>query len=150
MFDPVTFASADRLWVDLHWLFQVVLALVYRVGSIPGIILLPAALSGLTLLVIRTARGRSWPAWISVVVWLPAVNLMACRAAPRPEIVSVWNFSSSTDRWRPWLWLAKPSGTGGRCHGKPPTESPPHYFTWVTRLPPTEFGTAPRLRPLSP
>jgi hypothetical protein len=87
--DPFTFASADRLWVDLHWLFQVVLALVYRVGGVAGIILLTAALSGLTLLVIRAARGRNWPAWISVVVWLPAVYLMACRAAPRPEIVSL-------------------------------------------------------------
>jgi hypothetical protein len=62
---------------------------VYRVGGVAGIILLTAALCGLTLLVIRTARGRSWPTWISVVVWLPAVYLMACRAAPRPEIVSV-------------------------------------------------------------
>jgi tetratricopeptide (TPR) repeat protein len=88
--DPFTFASADRLWVDLHWLFQVVLALVNRVGGVPGIILLTAALSGLTLLVIRTGRGRNWPTWISVVVWLPAVYLVACRAAPRPEIVSVF------------------------------------------------------------
>jgi hypothetical protein len=87
--DPFTFASADRLWVDLHWLFQVVLALVYRVVGVPGIILLKAAISGLTLLVIRAARGRNWPTWISVVAWLPAVYLIACRAAPRPEIVSV-------------------------------------------------------------
>jgi hypothetical protein len=66
--DPFTFASAGRLWVDLHWLFQIVLALVFRVGGVAGIILVTAALSGLTLLVIRTARGRGWPKRISVVV----------------------------------------------------------------------------------
>ena len=87
--DPFTFASADRLWVDLHWLFQVMLALVYRMGGVTAIILLTAALSGLTVLVVRTARGRDCPTWISGAVWLPAVFLMAFRASPRPEVVSV-------------------------------------------------------------
>ena len=87
--DPFTFASADRLWVDLHWSFQVVLALVYRAGGVAGMILLAAALFGLTLLVIQTARGRDWPAWIGAAVWLPAILLMGFRSAPRPEVVSV-------------------------------------------------------------
>ena len=28
--DPFTFASADREWIDLHWGFQIPLALAYR------------------------------------------------------------------------------------------------------------------------
>ena len=34
--DPFTFASADRLWVDLHWSFQVVLALCTERAALRG------------------------------------------------------------------------------------------------------------------
>src|SRR5262245_50612216 len=31
--DPFTFGSADQHWVDIHWSYQVVLALTYRAGG---------------------------------------------------------------------------------------------------------------------
>ena len=41
--DPFTFASADRAWVDLHWLFQVILAAVFAAGGVRGVIVLTAS-----------------------------------------------------------------------------------------------------------
>ena len=33
--DPFTFGSADKLWVDVHWSYEVLLALVYRLAAPP-------------------------------------------------------------------------------------------------------------------
>ena len=40
--DPFTFASASRSWIDVHWLFQVILAAVFAAGGVPGMILMTA------------------------------------------------------------------------------------------------------------
>src|SRR4051812_11776718 len=49
--DPFTFASADRPWVDLHWLFEVILAAAYAAGGVRGMILLVSGLCAVVLLV---------------------------------------------------------------------------------------------------
>jgi tetratricopeptide (TPR) repeat protein len=87
--DPFTFASADREWIDLHWGFQVPLALVYRLGGVAGMILLAAAMCGVTLLIAMTARMRDWPAWVVAAAWIPALLVMSSRLPPRPEIFSL-------------------------------------------------------------
>ena len=34
--DPFTFTSADRPWIDLQWLFEVILVLAYAAGGVRG------------------------------------------------------------------------------------------------------------------
>ena len=87
--DPFTFTSSDRAWIDLHWGFQVALALAYALGRVPGVILLASSASATALAIAVTARRGVWPAWVVVLCWLPALALMATRFDPRPEVFSL-------------------------------------------------------------
>ncbi len=87
--DPFTFASSDRAWIDLHWGFQVVLAMAYALGGVAGMILLASSAAASALTILVTARRRSWPAWVVALCWLPALALMATRFDPRPEVFSL-------------------------------------------------------------
>ena len=91
--DPFTFGSAGRAWVDLHWGFQVILALAFGAGGVAGTILMTATLCAATLMVVLTLRDRRWPSPLVAVCWLPALLIMSSRFVPRPEILSL-------------LWLA--------------------------------------------
>jgi hypothetical protein len=87
--DIFTFSSSDRVWVDLHWGFQVVLALAYALGGVAGMILLASAAASTAFVIARTACERDWPKWPVAVCWLPALALMATRFDPRPEVFSL-------------------------------------------------------------
>ncbi len=90
--DPFTFASADRTWLDLHWLFQVVLAAAYAVGGVPGAILMTSAVCAALVMVVFTLRDRRWPIWLTAACWLPAVALMS-----RPVCATAGNLLGSLD-----------------------------------------------------
>ncbi len=87
--DIFTYSSSDRIWVDLHWGFQVVLALAYAAAGVAGMILLAAAAGSAAVLIPLSAGAPHWPRWVAVLCWLPALALMAMRFDPRPEIVSL-------------------------------------------------------------
>ncbi len=55
--DPFTFASADRPWIDLHWGFQVAVALAHRLAGVPGILILAAMVRIWNLLIVAFARN---------------------------------------------------------------------------------------------
>ena len=87
--DIFTFSSADRAWIDLHWGFQVALAMAHALGGVPGMILLSATAASIAVTLAATARRRDWPTWAVVLCWLPALALMATRFDPRPEVFSL-------------------------------------------------------------
>ncbi len=87
--DPFTFGSAERPWVDVHWSYEVVLALAYRAGGAGALVLLGAAVGAAAFLAALTARRREWPAAVAALCWLPALVLFAFRLDPRPEIFSL-------------------------------------------------------------
>jgi tetratricopeptide (TPR) repeat protein len=87
--DPFTFGSADRVWVDIHWAYEVVLALAYRAGGAGALVLLAAAVGAAALLVCLAARRREWPVAVAILAWAPALVLLAFRLDPRPEIFSL-------------------------------------------------------------
>ncbi len=87
--DPFTFASADRPWVDLQWLFQLILAAAFATGGVPGVILTTSTVCAGVFLVVLTLRDRRWPTWIVVACWLPALVVMSARFPPRPELFSL-------------------------------------------------------------
>ena len=89
MLDPFSFASADRPWIDLHWLFQVLLAAVFAAGGVRGIILMAAVGWTAVVLVALTAAIGRWPVWIATACWLPALVVMSARFTPRPEVFSL-------------------------------------------------------------
>ena len=109
--DWFTYTNATRPWIDVYWLFQVGLALLYRIGGASALVLLKAvcgtAIVALSL-VARRGGGKTWPV---VVAWLPAVVMFTGRLCERPELFSLLflaGFLTVLDRAgeRPrWLWL---------------------------------------------
>jgi tetratricopeptide (TPR) repeat protein len=87
--DPFTFGSADKPWIDIHWAYEVVLALTYRAGGTGALVLLGAAAGCGAFLAALSARRRDWPAAVAVLCWLPTFVLFGFRLDPRPEIFSL-------------------------------------------------------------
>jgi tetratricopeptide (TPR) repeat protein len=87
--DLFTFTSADRPWIDLHWGFQVALAIAHRLGGVPGMVLMASAVCMSAFLIGFTARQTGWPKWVCAWCWVPALLLMSTRFDPRPECFSL-------------------------------------------------------------
>jgi tetratricopeptide (TPR) repeat protein len=87
--DPFTFGSADKPWIDIHWSYEVILALTYQAGGIGALVLLGATAGGLAFLACLTARRREWPVPVTVLCWTPTLVLLAFRLDPRPEVFSL-------------------------------------------------------------
>jgi tetratricopeptide (TPR) repeat protein len=88
-FDPFTFGSADRPWVDVHWSYQIVLALAYRAGGVGALVLLGATLGCAAFLAVLSTYRRGWPATVVVLCWMPTLVLFSYRLWPRPEMFSL-------------------------------------------------------------
>ena len=87
--DPFTFGSADKLWVDIHWSYEVILALAYRAGGVSALIVLGATAGAGAFLAMLTTRRREWPVAAIALCWLPVFTLLGFRLDPRPEIFSL-------------------------------------------------------------
>jgi hypothetical protein len=87
--DLFGYANADRPWIDIHWLYQVGVALLYRVGGVSALVLLKAAagagIVGLSML----ARRPDHRAWSLALAWVPGVLMLSGRLSERPELVSL-------------------------------------------------------------
>lgn len=108
--DPFSFASADRVWIDLHWGFQVCMAIAHRLAGVPGLLLAASAACALAVATAVTARRREWP-WLVVLWCWPVVILaMSARFDPRPEVLSLIGLAATmavllrADREPRWAW----------------------------------------------
>ena len=87
--DVLTYTNAGRPWIDLYWLFQLVIALLYRIGGATALVLLKAfAGLGIVALALRSRRPNA-VAWIAALVWLPALVALSGRLCERPELFSL-------------------------------------------------------------
>jgi tetratricopeptide (TPR) repeat protein len=121
--DPFSFASVDRPWVDLHWGFQVALALAHRAGGVAGMIALAAGAGAVATLVAVSASRRDWASSVIIACWLPALLLMSGRLDPRPELFSlvflagVLAILRKADEQPRWLWAIPPlQAIWANCH----------------------------------
>jgi hypothetical protein len=112
--DWFTYTNATRPWIDVYWLFQVGLAVLFRVGGASLLVLLKAmcgtAMVALSLLA-RRQGGKTGKTWPVVVAWLPAVVMFTGRLCERPELFSLLFLAGfltvlgrASERPR-WLWL---------------------------------------------
>jgi hypothetical protein len=112
--DWFTYTNATRPWIDVYWLFQIGLAVLFRIGGASALVLLKAmcgtAMVALSMLA-RRHGGKTGKTWPVVVAWLPAVVMFTGRLCERPELFSLLFLAGfltvlgrAGERPR-WLWL---------------------------------------------
>ncbi len=87
--DWYTFTCADRPWIDLHWLFQIGAALIYKRGGMELLTLASATLATVAVGILLLARRTEYRLPLQVLCLLPALLLMSGRFYVRPEIVTL-------------------------------------------------------------
>lgn len=75
-------------WINMHWLFQVLMATVHRLGDFDGLVLLKMALFGANMAVlVFWLRTRIPPTWLMITgLWL--IFSLEQRIRERPEIIT--------------------------------------------------------------
>ncbi len=87
--DTYTFGAEGHRWVDLHWIFQVLLSFGYERIGIPGLNLAKCAVTALAVGLLVTSKRKGWPTWVMVLAWLPALLVLAGRMYIRPETLTL-------------------------------------------------------------
>jgi tetratricopeptide (TPR) repeat protein len=87
--DTYTFGADGHTWVDLHWIFQVLISHGFERFGVPGINLAKCAITCVAVALLITARRRDWPVWTMVLAWLPALLVLAGRMYIRPETLTL-------------------------------------------------------------
>ncbi|HVX13116.1 MAG TPA: tetratricopeptide repeat protein [Pirellulales bacterium] len=86
--DPFTFGSSDRVWIDLHWLFELIAAVAFRVAGMPGVTVVAAATVAAALFAALVGgQLRSMP--VAAGCWMVPLVLLGYRLHPRPELFSL-------------------------------------------------------------
>jgi hypothetical protein len=109
--DLYTFTDSDKPWIDLHWGFQVLIAVLHRLGGVNLVILTKAGVITAAIAIAWRASGRSLPSWLKAPLWTLPVIAISGRGYERPEMLSqlflaVWLFVAFRVEERPRLiWL---------------------------------------------
>lgn len=88
--DLYTYTVPENRWIDLHWIFQVLLSLGYEHGGVVLLNLAKCAVTTAAMLLLITSRRREWPLWVMVLAWLPALVLLSGRMYIRPETLTLF------------------------------------------------------------
>lgn len=100
--DLYTFTDADKPWIDLHWGFQILITIIYKIGGVPLVTLAKATIITAAIAITWTASGERLPAWKKALVWLLPIVCIMGRGIERPEMLSQLFLSL-------WLWIARKS-----------------------------------------
>jgi hypothetical protein len=102
------YTAPEHPWIDLHWIFQLLLYAAYRLGGADGCIALTAGLALATALTLYAA-ARRWvsPTAAAGLVAL-ALAIVGFRFNPRPEMASFALFAA-------YLWVLDGYPANGRA-----------------------------------
>ncbi len=87
--DLFTYTNSTRPWIDLYWLYQVGLALLYRAGGATALVLLKAAAGAGIVALSALGRRPGQRAWPFALAWLPGLVMLSGRLSERPELASL-------------------------------------------------------------
>lgn len=91
--DPFSYPLQDREWVDIHWLFQLLLLGLSKLGGFPALIILKTAIY-LATFAILLGTGRKWGySLAAAAALLLSANAAYERLVVRPEMVSALFFA---------------------------------------------------------
>lgn len=97
--DLYTYEDFDKPWIDLHWGFQVFIALIHRLGGIPLVTMVKAAIFTASVAIAWNAGGAKLTSWKKAAIWLLPIICITGRGNERPEMLSQLFLAL-------WLWLA--------------------------------------------
>lgn len=98
--DLYTFRDSDKPWIDLHWGFQVLVALLYRSGGIPLVTLVKATvITAAVALSFQAGGDHRLALWKKAALWILPVICIVGRGNERPEMLSQLFLAI-------WLWIA--------------------------------------------
>ena len=97
--DLYTYTDFDKPWIDLHWGFQLLITVLYRLGGVKLVTLAKASVITGAVAIAWFAGGRGLPTWLKVAIWIPAVICITGRGYERPEMLSQLFLAA-------WLWMA--------------------------------------------
>ncbi|NTW32998.1 MAG: hypothetical protein HGB12_10280 [Bacteroidetes bacterium] len=87
--DTFTFTATQNDYIDLHWLFQVFIFIVFKISGYEGLSILVAVLSIVFLFVILKRNNLSGiPLYISILLLLTGFLIIESRITLRPEMFS--------------------------------------------------------------
>lgn len=122
--DWFSFSAAGQPWIDLHWGFQMLVTVVYRLGGVDWLVLLKAVCLAAAVFCGWRASGRGLPAWARAGCWILPIVCISSRPFVRPEMLSlillaVWVGLAEAMRDRPRLawWLPLLQLVWVNCHG---------------------------------
>lgn len=79
--------TADKLWIDLYWLPQLIMLALYSLGGATALVLAKSSACALVAW-LGLRAGKRAPSWTLVLAWIPALVLVSGRICERPETVS--------------------------------------------------------------
>ena len=85
--------APDYPWIDLHWIFQLVLYGAWMLGGATGAIVLAATLVATTSLVVYGVARRFVPPMLAAFLVALALTISCPRFVPRPELMSFLYFA---------------------------------------------------------
>ncbi|WP_435016161.1 tetratricopeptide repeat protein [Tundrisphaera sp. TA3] len=107
--DTLTYGAEGHPWVDLHWLFQVLISWGFGRFGVPGLTLAKCAITTAAVALLISARRKDWPVWAMVLAWVPALFVLGGRMYIRPETLTLLYLSAYLAvlfRWERWPALA--------------------------------------------
>jgi tetratricopeptide (TPR) repeat protein len=112
-FDTYTYGAEGHPWIDLHWIFQVLLSWGYSHIGVVGLNLGKCAITTFAVFLLISARRREWPVWVVLLAWLPGLLVLSGRMYIRPETISLLYLAivlAILFRWdrKPWLAFGLP------------------------------------------
>src|SRR4051812_36898966 len=87
--DLFTYTNATRPWIDVYWLYQVGLALLYSAGGASALVLLKAVAGATIVGLSAVGRRPEHRAWPLALAWLPGLLMVSGRLSERPEAASL-------------------------------------------------------------
>ncbi|WP_422930310.1 tetratricopeptide repeat protein [Singulisphaera sp. PoT] len=107
--DLYTFTVPDHPWIDLHWIFQVLISWGYEHGGVIALNIAKCIITCASLLFLIICKRREWPVWCMLLAWLPALLVLSGRMYIRPETLTLFYlaaFLGILTAWDRIPWLA--------------------------------------------
>ena len=106
--DTLTFGAAGHRWVDLHWIFQLLVSFGFEQVGVVGLNVAKCLVTCLAVGLLITSGRRDWPTWATLLAWVPGLLVLSGRMYLRPETLTLLYLATDLAilaRWdrRPWL-----------------------------------------------